>query len=92
MHLPLNLSMANQSLLAMLVVGVMAGWIAAKFVHGHGLGIAGDIIVGVIGVYIGNWVLRRVGFHFGSGLMRPILNAAIGAVGSLSLVRFIRSV
>ncbi len=92
MHLPLNLSIANQSLLAMLLVGVAAGWVAAKFVQGHGLGIAGDIIAAVVGVYVGNWVLRRLGFHFGGGLVRPIVNAATGAVGSLSLVRFIRSV
>ncbi len=92
MHLPLNLSITNQSLLAMLLVGVVAGWVAAKFVQGHGLGIVGDIIAAMVGVYVGNWVLRRLGFHFGSGLMRPIVNAAIGAVGSLSLVRFLRSV
>ncbi len=67
MHLPLNLSMANQSLLAMLPVGVVAGWVAAKFVQGHGLGIAADVIAAVVGVYVGNWVLRRLGFHFGSG-------------------------
>ncbi len=92
MHLPLNLSTANQSLLAMLLVGVAAGWLAAKFVQGHGLGVVGDIIAGVVGVYVGNWMLRRLGFHFGSGLVRPVVNAAIGAVGSLSLVRLIRSV
>ena len=39
-------------------IGLVAGWIAAKFVTKYGMGIVGDVIVGVIGAYIGNWLAR----------------------------------
>ncbi len=76
----------------MLLGGAFAGWIAARFVQAHGLGTVGDVIAGVVGAYIGNWVLRQLGFHWGAVLARSALNAAIGAIGCLSLVRFIRSI
>jgi len=52
--------MSNESLLVILVVGVVAGWLAGKIVQGTGFGIIGDLIIGVIGAFIGgcccpNW-------------------------------------
>ena len=58
MHLS-ALHLPAQSLVAVVLVGLVAGWTAAKFVQ-HGLGIVGDIIVGVIGAYVGNWALPRL--------------------------------
>jgi uncharacterized membrane protein YeaQ/YmgE (transglycosylase-associated protein family) len=91
MHLP-SLHLAYQSLAVILLVGLVAGWIAAKFVSNHGMGIIGDIIVGVIGAYIGNWLAPRLGVHLGSGLVRASLNAAGGAIVLLLLIRLIRRV
>ena len=87
-----GLHLAAESLVTLLVVGLVAGWIAAKFVQGHGLGIVGDIVVGVIGAFIGHWVLPQLGIHLGTGLALSILNAAIGAIILLLLVRFIRRI
>jgi uncharacterized membrane protein YeaQ/YmgE (transglycosylase-associated protein family) len=63
LHLP-ALHVSNQSLAVILAVGLVAGWIAAKFVTQYGMGTVGDVIVGVIGAYIGNWLAPRLGVHF----------------------------
>ena len=44
--------------------------VAAKFMTKYGMGIVGDVIVGVIGANIGNWLAPRLGVHFGTGLAR----------------------
>jgi uncharacterized membrane protein YeaQ/YmgE (transglycosylase-associated protein family) len=76
-----------------LLVGLVAGWIAAKFMTKYGMGIVGDIVVvGVIGAYVGNWLAPRLGVHFGTGLVRASLNATGGAIVLLLLVRLIRRV
>ena len=64
MHLP-ALHLPYQSLVVIPLVGLVAGWIAAKFMTKHGMGIVGDIVVGVIGAYAGNWLAPRLGVHFG---------------------------
>jgi uncharacterized membrane protein YeaQ/YmgE (transglycosylase-associated protein family) len=56
------------------------------------MGIAGDALVGVIGAFIGHWLLPRLGVHLGTGYVFAILSAAVGAVVLLLLVRLIRSV
>ncbi len=91
MHLP-ALHLPYQSLAIILLVGLVAGWIAAKFVTKYGMGIVGDVVVGVSGAYIGSWLAPRLGIHFGAGLARTGLNATVGAVVLLLLVRLIRRV
>ena len=91
MHLP-ALHLPYQSLVVILLVGLVAGWIAAKFMTQYGMGIVGDVIAGVIGAYIGNWLAPRLGVHFGTGLVRTSLNATGGAIVLLLLVRLIRRV
>jgi uncharacterized membrane protein YeaQ/YmgE (transglycosylase-associated protein family) len=90
-HLP-TLFQPYQSLAVILLVGLVAGWIAAKFMTKYGMGIVGDAIVGVIGAYIGNWLAPRLGVHFGTGLVRAGLNATLGAIVLILLVRLIRRV
>ncbi|TLG71835.1 GlsB/YeaQ/YmgE family stress response membrane protein [Methylocystis sp. B8] len=81
-----------QTLAVMLLVGLVAGWIAAKIVTKHGMGLAGVVVVGVIGVFIGDWLLPRLGIPLGTGLALAIFNATVGAIVSLVLVRVIRAV
>jgi uncharacterized membrane protein YeaQ/YmgE (transglycosylase-associated protein family) len=81
-----------QNLAVILLVGLVAGWIAAKFLTKYGMGVLGDVIVGVISAFIGNWLAPRLGVHFGTGLVRTSLNATVGAIVLLLLVRLIRRV
>ncbi len=82
----------QESLLFILGVGLAAGWLAAKFVQGHGLGIVGDIIVGVAGSYLGHELLPRAGVRLGTGIGASIVAAAIGAAVLLFLVRLVRRI
>jgi len=82
----------QESLLFILGVGLAGGWLAAKFVQGHGLGIVGDIIVGVAGSYLGHELLPRAGVRLGTGIGASIVAAAIGAAVLLFLVRLVRRI
>ena len=83
--------LGTNNLIVVLVVGLVAGWLAAKIVQGTGLGIIGDIIVGVIGAFIGRWLFTyfhlRIGVNF---WIDAILTATVGAVVLLVAIRLIR--
>jgi uncharacterized membrane protein YeaQ/YmgE (transglycosylase-associated protein family) len=72
--------MSGESLLIILLVGAIAGWLAGLIVRGYGFGLIPDICVGIIGALIGSWLLPRVGVHLGAGLIDQIIVATIGAV------------
>jgi uncharacterized membrane protein YeaQ/YmgE (transglycosylase-associated protein family) len=82
--------MSNQSLLIILAVGLVAGWLAGQIVRGTGFGIIGDVIIGIIGAWIGNWLLPQVGVHLGSGIVGEVVNATAGAVILLLIIRLVR--
>jgi len=80
------------SLIALILVGLVAGWLAGKLIDGTGFGLIGDIIVGVIGAFIGNWLLAALGLFIGMGLIGAIISATIGAVVLLILIKMIKRV
>jgi uncharacterized membrane protein YeaQ/YmgE (transglycosylase-associated protein family) len=79
--------LSNQSLLVIIVVGIIAGWLAGRVMEGGGFGLIGDLIVGLIGAFIGDWLLPRLGIHLGTGVIALIINAFIGAVVLLLILR-----
>jgi uncharacterized membrane protein YeaQ/YmgE (transglycosylase-associated protein family) len=81
--------LSNQSLLVILVVGMVAGWLAGRVMEGGGFGLIGDLIVGLIGAFIGDWLLPQLGIHLGTGIIALILNAFIGAVVLLLILRLV---
>jgi uncharacterized membrane protein YeaQ/YmgE (transglycosylase-associated protein family) len=85
----LAMHLSNQSLLVILIVGIVAGWLAGRLMEGGGFGLIGDLIVGLIGAFIGDWLLPRIGIHLGTGIIALILNALIGAVILLLLLRLV---
>jgi uncharacterized membrane protein YeaQ/YmgE (transglycosylase-associated protein family) len=70
-----------------LVIGAIAGWLASVIVKGGGLGLIGDIIVGLIGAVIAGYVLPILGIYSGGGIVAAIINAVIGAAVFLVIVR-----
>ena len=84
------MNMSGESLLIILVVGVIAGWLAGQIVQGTGFGIVGDLLIGIVGALIGSWLLPQLGVRLGSGILMAILNATIGAIILLLLIRLIR--
>ena len=77
-------------IIAALVIGAIAGWLAGLIVRGAGFGVLGDIVVGIIGAFIGNWLLPRLGIQLGVGLIAAIFDATIGAILLLLVVRLVR--
>ena len=83
--------MSNESILVILFVGLVAGWLAGKIVRGTGFGIIGDILVGIAGALVASLLFPRLGISIGTGLVREILYSAIGAIILLVVVRLLRS-
>lgn len=54
------MNMSSESLLVILLVGLVAGWLAGQIVRGTGFGIVGDLIVGILGAFIGGWLLPQL--------------------------------
>lgn len=77
-------------ILTWLLVGLVAG-VLASFVMGGGFGIIGDIIIGIVGAFVGGWIFRQLGagVPFG-GIAGTIFVAFIGAVVLLFVLRVIR--
>jgi uncharacterized membrane protein YeaQ/YmgE (transglycosylase-associated protein family) len=84
--------MSSESLLAILFVGLVAGWLAGKIVRGTGFGIIGDILVGIAGAFVASLLLPKLGVSIPVGhLTREIIYSAIGAVVLLLIVRLLRT-
>ena len=83
--------MSNESILVILFVGLIAGWLAGQIVRGTGFGIIGDILVGIVGALIASLVFPRLGLHLGTGLVSEIIYSAIGAIILLLVVRLLRN-
>ena len=58
-----KMHMSGESLLVVLVVGLIAGWLAGQIVQGTGFGIVGDLLIGIAGAFIGSWLLPQLGLH-----------------------------
>jgi len=81
--------MGTQSLLVFLIIGVVAGFLAGKIMKGGGFGLFGDLVVGVVGAFIGGWALGMLGF-FPAGILGSLITAVIGAVLLLWVIRLIK--
>ncbi len=73
------------SLLYFIVIGLIAGWLAAKLIRGGGFGLIGNMVVGMIGAVIGGSLMNMAGVSAGSGLFASIGVATIGAIVLLFL-------
>jgi uncharacterized membrane protein YeaQ/YmgE (transglycosylase-associated protein family) len=82
--------MDTHSILAWILIGAIAGWLAGTVIKGGGYGLIGDIVVGIIGAFIGGWLAGQLGIAVSAGLIASILTATVGAIVLLLIVRLIR--
>lgn len=77
------------SIIAWIIVGIIAGWLAKMVVPGEGPGgILGDLLIGVIGALIGGWIFNALGHTGVTGInIGSILVAFIGGVVLLLIIR-----
>ncbi len=72
-----------------LLIGAAAGWLGSLIVRGGGLGLLGNIIVGILGSVVGSWLLGKLNVTLGNSWVSAILTGAIGAVVILVLFNLI---
>ena len=81
--------LSSQGLFVIIVVGVIAGWLAGRVMEGGGFGLIGDLLVGLVGAFIRDWLLLIPHIHLGKELVALIINAFIGAVVLLLILRLV---
>ncbi len=77
-------------LLYAIFVGAIAGWLAGKIMKGGGYGLLVNIILGIVGGLVGNWLLPKVGIYLTGGIVGDIINGLIGAIVILFLARLLK--
>lgn len=82
--------MRIESLLVLLLVGAVAGWLAGQIVRGRGFGLLANLVVGVLGAFLAGWLLPKLGVTIGGGLLGEIVQAMIGAIILLVLIMLLR--
>lgn len=82
--------MEFDSLIVMLLVGAIAGWIAGKLMKGRGFGLLGNVIVGIVGAFLAGLIFPALGFSVGGGLVASIFHATIGSVILLFLIGLVK--
>ncbi|PKN58980.1 MAG: GlsB/YeaQ/YmgE family stress response membrane protein [Deltaproteobacteria bacterium HGW-Deltaproteobacteria-14] len=72
--------MSIESLLIILLVGAVAGWLATLIMGQWGFGLLFNIVVGLLGGLVGAWFLPQVGIVVSGGLIGHVLTATVGAI------------
>ncbi len=82
--------MTLETFLLWIVVGLIAGWLASAVVGG-GFGVVGDIVIGIVGAFLGGLLFHAMHWHSPiHGLAGTIFIAFIGAICLLIVLRLIR--
>jgi len=76
-------------IIVILLIGGAAGWLGSMIYKGSGMGILGNIVVGIIGSFVGYWLLGKLGVNLGTGWIGAILTGAVGAIVILLLLNLI---
>jgi uncharacterized membrane protein YeaQ/YmgE (transglycosylase-associated protein family) len=78
----------QQSLIGWLLIGLLAGWLAGKLSRGRGYGCITDIVLGILGSFIGGWIFVKIGL-FGGGFLYSLAAATVGAVVLVAIVHLL---
>jgi len=78
------------TLIVILVIGAASGWLAGFIRQGYGFGLLGNIVIGILGSFLGNWLFAQLNIPIGSGIVGHIVTAVIGALVLLFLIGLIR--
>jgi uncharacterized membrane protein YeaQ/YmgE (transglycosylase-associated protein family) len=78
----------QQSLIGWLLIGLLAGWLAGKLSRGRGYGCITDIVLGILGSFIGGWIFVKLGI-FGGGFLYSLAAATVGAVVLVGIVHLL---
>jgi uncharacterized membrane protein YeaQ/YmgE (transglycosylase-associated protein family) len=85
-HMPVTL----EGLIILVLVGLVAGFLAGLVVKGGGFGFVGNVIIGIIGAFVGSFLFGYLGISIAPGIIGTIITAAIGAIIVLFVIGLIR--
>jgi len=75
-----------QSVIAWVIVGLLAGWIAGKVSRGRGFGCIANILLGLVGAVLGGWIFTKLGIER-NGFIYSLAAATVGAVILVAFAR-----
>jgi uncharacterized membrane protein YeaQ/YmgE (transglycosylase-associated protein family) len=78
-----------EQFLVFLLIGGIAGWLGGLIIKGGGFGIIGNIVVGVLGAFVGGWLFAFFNISVGGGWMGLLISATVGAVVLLFVLSLI---
>jgi uncharacterized membrane protein YeaQ/YmgE (transglycosylase-associated protein family) len=84
--------MTATSLIILLLIGAIAGWLAGVIVRGFGFGLIGNIVIGIVGALLAGWLLPMLGIAFSvvNPFVTAVLYALIGAIVLLVIAGLFR--
>jgi len=78
-----------ENIIWFVLIGLAAGFLAGIVVKGHGFGMLGNIVVGIVGAVIGGVLLGVAGISV-SGTLGGLVSAFLGAIALLVIVGFLK--
>ncbi len=72
-----------------ILIGAVAGWLGGIIYKGSGLGIVGNIIVGILGGVVGYGLLGMLGVYLGNGVLGALITGALGAIVLLFIINLV---
>lgn len=82
--------MGIESILVVIIIGAIAGWLAGQIVKGFGFGLLGNIVVGIVGAFVAGLIFPVIGLGFGGGVVGSIIHATLGAVILLFVIKLVK--
>ncbi len=77
-------------LFSWLIVGLLAGWIAGTVTRGQGFGCITNVIIGVIGAFVGGLILEVLNVDGTAGFLESLAIATLGAIVLLAIANLAR--
>jgi uncharacterized membrane protein YeaQ/YmgE (transglycosylase-associated protein family) len=74
-----------------ILIGILAGFLAGKLMRGKGFGLIVDLLLGIVGSFVGRWVFGKLGIATSGGFIGQLLVSLVGALILLFLVRLVKS-
>ncbi len=78
----------QRGIIGWILIGLIAGWLAGKISRGEGYGCITDILLGLVGSFLGGWIFMKLGI-FGGGFIYSLAAATVGAVIVVAVVHLI---
>jgi len=85
-------NLMNNSWFWIIVIGIIAGFLAGKIMRGAGYGLIVDLLLGIVGSFVGNWIFIQLHISMGGGLIWQLGVSLVGALLLLFIVRLIKRV